>query len=155
MNILDFLGFQLVLNNLYFVIRHGKTRREQDVSQILYWLGVKFTFLCFDIKTNLAKTLKYFFYMPVMFVHIIQVDEYIIQIYHNTNIQNIRKNIIYKSLKSYRSISKTKGYYRPFKWSIVCSKSSLPFITIGNVNQMVSMVKIYFWINLSFVRWVQ
>ena len=53
--------------------------------------------------------------MPVMFVHIIQVDEYIIQIYHNTNIQNIRKNVIYESLKSYKSISKTKGYYRPFK----------------------------------------
>ena len=29
---------------------------------------------------------EYFFYMPVMFGHVIQVDEYIIQINHNTDI---------------------------------------------------------------------
>jgi len=71
LNILDFLGFQPVLNNLYFVIRHGKARRKKDISQILYQLGIEFTFLCFGIKTNLAETLGYFFYMPVMFGHVI------------------------------------------------------------------------------------
>ena len=71
MNILDFLEFQLVLNNLYFVVGHGKARRRKDVFQILYQLRVKFAFLCFGIKTSLAETLEYFFYMPVMFGHVI------------------------------------------------------------------------------------
>ena len=71
MNILDFLGFQPVLNNLYFVVRHSKARRRKDVSQILYQLGVEFTFLCFGIKTSLAEALEYFFYMPVMLGHVI------------------------------------------------------------------------------------
>ena len=74
------------MNNLYFVIKHDEARRRKDVSQILYQLRVEFIFLCFGIKTSLAETLEYFFYMPVMFGHVIQVDEYIIQIDHNTNI---------------------------------------------------------------------
>ena len=71
MNILDFLGFQLVLNNLYFVIGHSKARRRKNVFQILYQLGVEFIFLCFGIKTSLAETLEHFFYMLVMFGDVI------------------------------------------------------------------------------------
>ena len=78
MNILDFLGFWLVLNNLYFVVRHDKARRRKDVFQILYQLGVKFAFLCFGIKTSLMEMFEYFFHMLVMFGHVIQVNEYII-----------------------------------------------------------------------------
>ena len=59
--------------------------------------------------------LEYFFYMPVMFGHIIQVDEYIIQIDHNTDIQNIRENVVHELPEGHRSIGKTKRHYRPFK----------------------------------------
>ena len=53
--------------------------------------------------------------MLVMFRHVIQVDEYIIQIDHNTDIQKVRENVIHKSLKGHRSIGKTERHYRPFK----------------------------------------
>jgi len=115
LNILDFLGFWLVLNNLYFVIRHGEARRRKDISQILYQLGVEFAFLCFGIKTSLAEMLEYFFYMLVMLGHVIQVNEYIIQIDHNTNIQKIRENVVHELLEGCGSIDKTEGHYRPFK----------------------------------------
>ena len=87
----------------------------EDISQILYRLGVEFAFLCFGIKTSLAEVLEYFFHMLVMFGHVIQVDEYVIQIYHNTDIQKVRENVIHELLKSCGSISKTEGHYRPFK----------------------------------------
>jgi len=38
LNVLDFLGFWPVLNNLYFVVGHGEAKRRKGVSQILYWL---------------------------------------------------------------------------------------------------------------------
>jgi len=103
------------LNNLYIVVRHGKARKRKNVSQILYRLRVEFTFFCFGIKTSLVEMLKHFFYILVMFRHAIQVDEYIIQIDHNIDIQEIGENIIHESLKGCRSIGKTKRYYRPFK----------------------------------------
>jgi len=99
--------------------------------------------------------LGYFFYIPVMFGHVIWVDEYIIQIDHDTDIQKIRENVVHELLEGYGSIDKTERHYRPFKWSIAYPKGSLPFITIGDVNQIVSMEKIYFWVDLSFARWVQ
>jgi len=71
LNILDFLGFWLVLNNLYFVIEHSKARRRKNVFQILYQLGVEFAFLCFGIKTSLAEMFEYSFYIPVMLEHVI------------------------------------------------------------------------------------
>jgi len=50
-----------------------------------------------------------------MFGHVVQVDEYVIQINHNIGIQKVGKKIVHKSLESYRSIGKTKGYYRLLK----------------------------------------
>jgi len=76
---------------------------------------VEFTFLYFGIKTSLVEMLEYFFYMLVMLRHVIRVDEYIIQIDHDTDIQKIRENVVHESLEGCGSIDKTEGYYRPFK----------------------------------------
>ena len=59
--------------------------------------------------------LEYFFHMSVMFRHVIQVDEYIIQIDNDTDIQKIRENIVHEFSEGRESIGKTKEYYRPFK----------------------------------------
>jgi len=115
LNIFDFLGFWPVLNNLYFVIEHSKAKRRNDVSQILYGIRVKFIFLCFGIKTSLMEMLEYFFYIQVMFGHVIQVDEYIIQIDHDIDIQKVGENVVHELLEGHRSIGKAEGYYRLFK----------------------------------------
>jgi len=76
---------------------------------------VEFAFLSFGIKTSLTEMLEYFFYMPVIFGHVIQVDENIIQIDHDTDIQKFGENVIHELLEGHSSIGKTKRYYRPFK----------------------------------------
>jgi len=76
---------------------------------------MKFTFLYFGIKTSLAEMLEYFFYMLVIFRHVIQVDEYIIQIDYDTDIQKVRENVIHEFLEDHRSIGKTKKHYRSLK----------------------------------------
>jgi len=50
-----------------------------------------------------------------MFRHVIQVDKYIIQIYHDTDIQKIGENVVHELLKSHRSIGKTEEHYRLIK----------------------------------------
>ena len=76
---------------------------------------MEFAFLFFGIKTSLAEILEYFFYMPVMFRHVIRVDKYIIQIDYDTDIQKVRENIVHELLEGHGSIGKTERYYRPFK----------------------------------------
>ena len=51
----------------------------------------------------------------MMFGHVVGVDEYIIQIDHNTNIQKIGKEVIHKLLKGCRSINKIEEHYRSLK----------------------------------------
>jgi len=53
--------------------------------------------------------------MPVMLGHVIRVDEYIIQIDHDTDIQKVGENVIHESLEGHGSIGKAKGHYRSFK----------------------------------------
>jgi len=57
---------------------------------------VEFTFLYFGIKISLVEMLEHFFYMLVIFGHVIRVDEYIIQIDHNIDIQKVRENVVYE-----------------------------------------------------------
>ena len=59
--------------------------------------------------------LEYFFHMPVILGHVIRVDEYIIQIDHDTDIQKVRENVVHELLEDRGSIGKTEGHYRPFK----------------------------------------
>ena len=54
--------------------------------------------------------LEYFFNMPVIFGHVVQVDKYIIQIDHNTDIQKIGKKVVHELLKGCKGIGKTKRY---------------------------------------------
>jgi len=86
--------------------------------------------------------------MLVVYGHIIKIN-------YNTNIQKIRENIIYKSLKGYRNISKTKWYYRLFKRFITISEGSLLFFLIRYIDQIVCMEKIYLGIYLGFTEWVK
>ena len=70
---------------------------------------MEFTFLYFGIKISLVEILKYFFNILVVFRHVIRVDEYIIQIDHNIDVQNVRENVIYKSLKGLGALVRQKG----------------------------------------------
>ena len=56
-------------------------------------------FLYFGIEASLTKTFKYFFDMPVMFRHVVEVNEYVIQIDYDINIQNIGKKVILELIK--------------------------------------------------------
>ena len=82
------------MNNLNFVIRYSKIRRRKNVSQILYQLRrVELIFFYFSIKASLTETFKYFLNIIVMFRYVVGVNEYIIQIYYDTNIQKIGKRL--------------------------------------------------------------
>jgi len=62
---------------------------------------VEFVFFCFSIKASLVEILEYFLNM---FRHVIQVDEYIVQIDHNTNIQKVREEVIHELLEDCRRL---------------------------------------------------
>ena len=75
-----------------------------------------------------------------------------IQIDDNKNIQKIGKNGVKKSLKARRCIGKSEWHNKPLEGTIASTKSSSPFITQSNLNEMVGMPKIKLSKKLGF-RW--
>ena len=72
---------------------------------------MKFAFLYFSIKSSLVEALEHFLNMLAMFRHVVWVDEYIIQIDHDTNIQKVREKVVHKLLKDHKNIDKTEEHY--------------------------------------------
>jgi len=50
-----------------------------------------------------------------MFGHVIQIDKYIIQIDYDTDIQEVKENVVHELLKSHGSIGETERHYELFK----------------------------------------
>jgi len=68
------------------------------------------------------------------FFNILGVVSYVIEINYHIDIEEVGKDVIYEVLKSSRSIIETKKHNRPFKGSVVDTKSSLPFITFSSID---------------------
>jgi hypothetical protein len=68
---------------------------------------------------------------PVLFF-VIRVDEDVIQIYKDADIEQVRKNVIHKSLKCSRSIGESERHDTPFKGAISGSECCFPFVTFSD-----------------------
>ena len=53
--------------------------------------------------------------MILMFGNVIQINKNFVKIYYYTNIEKVRKYIVYKLLESFKRISETKRCNCPFK----------------------------------------
>ena len=85
--------------------------------------------------SNISLSVYSFFLSKTLFI-----------IFNNPNLSNNTSIlfVLYKLVLSLCSLY----HNRLFKWSIACPRSGLPFITVSNTNQMVSMV----WVDPSFAR---
>ena len=93
--------------------------------------------------------------MVLVLGYVIWIDENILEVHYYTYIEEVRKDIVYKLLKSYKSISKAKRYNCLFERSIVSVKSYFLFIIFCNTHQVIDMLEINFSIDVSFSRQVE
>ena len=74
---------------------------------------------------------------------------------NNRDIEEVCEDTIDELLKSHGGISQAKGHDVPFEGPILCVECSLPFISLGNVDQIVCVAKINLTIDLSLARGVE
>ena len=67
------------------------------------------------------------------------IDQQVVQIYNDTNIQEVSKDIIHELLKRARGIGQPKRHNQPLVRTIVCTEYGLPFVTVGYLDQVVCM----------------
>src|SRR5882724_9459189 len=76
---------------------------------------MELTFVCMGKKSISVESAEYFLNMEFVLGNIVGIDEDVIQIYDDYDIDYICENVIHKSLKSGRCISKPFRHYQPLK----------------------------------------
>ena len=149
LNVLDFLQLGPIENCLDFVAGHREPRWGEDVSKVFNSLQVPFTFLRLEAKSVGMEMSEDILDVLVMRGKVRGVDEGVVKVDHNAHIQHVSKDAIDKVLERGGSVSETKRHYQPLKGAIVGAEGGLPFISVGNVDQMIRMPEIELGVDLS------
>jgi len=77
LDVLDFLGFWPVLDDLDFVWGHGEAFQGQHVSKIFTGSGMELAFVCMGKKSVSAESVEYFLNMGFVLRNVVQIyDDY-------------------------------------------------------------------------------
>jgi hypothetical protein len=86
---------------------------------------------------------------PVLFFAI-GINEDVVQVYKDADVEQVRKDVIHKSLKSSRSIHKSERHDTPFEGAVSGLKRCLPFVTFSDTDWMIGMSEVNLGIHLRF-----
>ena len=109
----------------------------------LLWLGEEIV---------LSEALEDFMDMFLMGLEVLGVYQDVIQIDDNTDIKEIHKDAIDKSVESHRSICQAKGHDIPLEGTIPHAERGFPFITFCNADQVVCVAEINLRVDLGLAR---
>jgi hypothetical protein len=70
---------------------------------------------------------------PVL-IFIIGVNENVIQAYEDMDVEQVRKDVIHKSLKCNQSNGKSERHDTPFKRAVLGSECGFPFVTFSDTD---------------------
>ncbi|KIO14045.1 hypothetical protein M404DRAFT_121769 [Pisolithus tinctorius Marx 270] len=115
-----------VMDCLNLLGGHGETGGRKNVAKVLDGVGVKLALLWLGIEAMLSKV-----------------------VYHNADIEHVRKDAINKPLEGRRRISQTKWHYLPLVRTIMSAESRFPFISVCDADQMIGMAEVDLGIDLS------
>jgi len=103
---------------------------------------MELTFVCTGKKSVSAESAEYFPNVGFVLRDVVGIDEDVIQIYDDYNVNHIHENVVHKSLKHGRCISKPFRHYQPLKGTVVGLECSFPFISRQNPYKMVCMLEV-------------
>src|SRR5882672_4904248 len=81
LDVLDFLRFRPILDNLDLVWGHGEAFWRQHVSEVFAGSDMELAFVCMGKKSVSAESSEYFQNMSFVLRNVVGIDENVIQIY--------------------------------------------------------------------------
>ena len=64
----------------------------------------------------------------------VQVDEYVVEVYQYTNIEQVTEDVIHEALESGRCVGESERHYVPFEGAVASPESRLPFIALSDLD---------------------
>ena len=129
LNVLDFVWFRPILDNLDFVGGHSQAVGREHIPKVFTGSDVKFTFICMGEKAVSVESAEYFPDVSFVLRKVIGIDQYVVQIDNDINVYHIGKDVVHEPLKSCRSVSKAFRHYQSLKGSVSSLEGSLSFIS--------------------------
>ena len=77
-------------------------------------------------------------------VRVLRIDQYVVQVYDHAHVQHVLEDIVHKTLKRCWSVHKAVVHDLEFVRTVVSAKSGFPFVSIGNVDQVVGSSEVDF-----------
>src|SRR5882672_7057702 len=93
LNILDFLGFGPILDNLDLVWGHGEAFRRQHVSEVFTGSDMELAFVCTGKKSVSVESSEYFLNMSFVLGNVVGVDEDVIQVDDDNDVNHIHEDV--------------------------------------------------------------
>jgi len=89
LDVLDFLRFWQVLDDLDFVQGHGEAFWRQNISEVFTGSGMELAFVCMGKKSVSVESAEYFPNFEFVLGNVVGIDEDVIQIYDDYDIDHI------------------------------------------------------------------
>ena len=150
MNILDFVWFQPILDNLDFVGGHSQAIGREHIPKVFTGSDVEFAFICTGEKAISMEAAEYLPDVSFVLGKVVGIDQYVIQVDDDINVHHIGEDGVHEPLKGCGSISKAFWHYQPLKGSVSSLEGSLPFVSCCNANQMVCVPEVDFSVDSCF-----
>ena len=83
------------------------------------------TLIGVGVEMMLSEALENFSDMASVFFLGVRVDEYVIEVYQYTNIEQVTEDVIHEALESSRSIGESERHYAPLKGAVASPESRL------------------------------
>uniref|UniRef100_A0A0W0FEJ3 Uncharacterized protein n=1 Tax=Moniliophthora roreri TaxID=221103 RepID=A0A0W0FEJ3_MONRR len=90
-----------------------------------------------------------------MIVHVLRIDENVVEVDDNTDVQEISKDGIDEALESGRSVGESFGDDVPLIRAVSGPECSFPLVTFSNSYKMVRMAKIKLGIDFGLTQGIE
>src|ERR1700731_1041533 len=102
---------------------------------------MKFTLHQVQEETVLPEPSEYLSDMFNVLFQVLRVDEDVVEVDNHECVKEVGEDVIHEVLESGRCICEPKGHHTPFKGSVSGAECGLPFITLGDTDQVICMLE--------------
>ena len=151
----DFPGFRPVQDCLYLRIGHRKALSGEDVSEVFHGLRMEFALVGAREKLVLAESSEYLADMFSVVLGVVGVDENVVEVDHHADVEQVREDLVDKTLECRGRVGKSERHYQPLERSVAGPKGGFPLISGRDPDEIVGVPEIDLSVNAGFPRRVQ
>ena len=101
-------------------------------------------------ETILPEPSEYLSDMFNMLLRVLGVDEDVVEVDDHEQVEEVGEDVVHETLECGRCVGEPERHHTPFERSVAGAERGLPFVTLGDTDQVISMSEVKFRIDSGF-----